>query len=86
MAVAGSLLGALMLLARRRRLLTLGTSHDSVVTALWNSASMVAVFILSIPVALVAPAVAPYTWLALVPLRLVSAKVSRRAAQERQQT
>jgi len=82
MIVAGSLLAALLLVARRRGLLTPGTSHEGVVAALWNSASMVAVFTLSIPVALVAPKVAPFTWLVFLPLRLVSGKVSRRAAQE----
>jgi len=82
MIVAGSLLAALLLVARRRGLLTPGTSHEGVVAALWNSASMVAVFTLSIPVALVAPNVAPFTWLVFLPLRLVSGKVSRRAAQE----
>jgi uncharacterized membrane protein len=82
MIVAGSLLGALLLVARRRGLLTPGTSHEGVVAGLWNSASTVAVFTLSIPVALVAPTVAPYTWLVVLPLRLVSGRVSRRAARE----
>ena len=82
MIVAGSLLGALLLLARRRRLLTPGTSHEGVVAALWNSASTVVVFTLSIPVALVAPTVAPYTWVLLLPLRLVGGKVGRRGAEE----
>ena len=81
MIVAGSLLGALLLLARRRRLLTPGTSHEGVVAALWNSVSTVVVFTLSIPVALVAPTVAPYTWVLLLPLRLVGGKVSRRGAE-----
>jgi hypothetical protein len=82
MIVAGSLLGALLLVARRRGLLTPETSHEGVVAGLWNSASTVAVFTLSIPVALVAPTVAPYTWLVVLPLRLVSGRVSRRLAQE----
>jgi len=82
MAVAGSLLGALLLLARHRRLLTPETSHEGVVAALWNSGATVAVFTLSIPVALVAPGVAPYVWLLILPLRVVGGKVSRRAAQE----
>jgi len=82
MIVAGSLLGALLLVAHRRGLLAPETSHEGVVAGLWNSASMVGVFTLSIPVALVAPTVAPYTWLVFLPLRLVSGKVSRRAAQE----
>ena len=82
MAVAGSLLGALLLLARHRRLLTPETSHEGVVAALWNSGATVAVFTLSIPVALVAPGVAPFVWLLVLPLRLISGRVSRRAAQE----
>ena len=80
MAVAGSLLGALLLLARGRRLLTPEATQEGIVASLWNSAATVAVFTLSIPVALVAPTVAPYTWLVVIPLRLVKGKVSRRAA------
>jgi uncharacterized membrane protein len=82
MAVAGSLLGALLLVARRRGLLTPETSHEGVVAGLWSSASMVAVFTLSIPLALVAPTVAPYTWLVFLPLRLVRGRVSSRLAHE----
>jgi hypothetical protein len=82
MAVAGSLLGALLLLARRRGLLTPETTHEGIVAGLWNSGSTVAVFTLSIPVALVAPAVAPFTWLVALPLRLMKAKVSRWATRE----
>jgi hypothetical protein len=81
-AVAGGLLGALLLLARRRRLLTPETSQEGIVAGLWNSASTVVVFTLSIPVALIAPTVAPYTWLVLLPLRLMTGKVGRRVAQE----
>jgi len=79
MAVAGSLLGALLLLARGRRLLTPEATQEGIVASLWSSAATVAVFTLSIPVALVAPTVAPYTWLVVIPLRLVRGKVSRRA-------
>jgi hypothetical protein len=43
---------------------------------------VVAVFLVSIPVALVAPGVAPYVWLAVLPLRILGARVSRRAAHE----
>ena len=82
MAVAGSLLGGLLLLARRRRLLGPESTHEGVVAALWNSASTVVAFTLSIPVALVAPGVAPYVWLLILPLRVVGGKVSRRAAHE----
>jgi uncharacterized membrane protein len=82
MIVASSLLGALLLVARRRGLLTPENSREGVVAGLWNSASTVAVFTLSIPVALVAPTVAPYTWLVVLPLRLASGRVSRKAARE----
>ena len=83
MAVAGSLLGALLLVARRRRLLTPEATQEGIVASLlWSSAAIVAVFTLSIPVALAAPTVAPYTWLVVIPLRLVRGKVSRRAAPE----
>jgi len=80
MAVAGSLQGALLLLARRRRLLTPEATQEGMVASLWSPAATVAVFTLSIPVALAAPTVAPYTWLVVIPLRLVKGKVSRRAA------
>jgi hypothetical protein len=46
MAVAGGLLGALLLLARRRRLLTPEATHESIVAGLWGSASTVGVFTL----------------------------------------
>jgi hypothetical protein len=64
--------------ARRRRLLTPEATQEGIVASLWNSAATVVVFTLSIPVALVAPTVAPYTWLVVIPLRLVRGKVSRR--------
>jgi hypothetical protein len=82
MAVAGSLQVALLLLARRRRLLTPEATQESMVASLWSPAATVAVFTLSIPVALAAPTVAPYTWLVVIPIRLVRGKVSRRAAPE----
>jgi len=80
-AVAGSLLGALLLLARHRRLLG-PESHEGVVLGLWNTSSVVGVFLISIPVALVAPGVAPYVWLLVLPLRILGVRVSRRSAQE----
>jgi uncharacterized membrane protein len=80
MAVAGILLGALLLLARHRRLLG-PDSRKGVVLGLWYTSSMVGVFLVSIPVALVAPGVAPYVWLLFLPLRILGARVSRRAPQ-----
>ena len=82
MAVAGGLLGALLLVARGRGLLAPETSHEGVVLGLWNTSSVVGVFLVSIPVGLVAPGVAPYVWLLILPLRIVAARVSRRASQE----
>ena len=52
-----------------------GPTKDSILIALLTSASMVGVFVLSIPVALAAPPVAPYTWLVIVPLRLVTRRI-----------
>jgi uncharacterized membrane protein len=82
MAVAGSLLGALLLLARHRRLLVPESTHKDVVLGLWNTSSTVGVFLLSIPVALVAPGVAPYVWVLILPLRIAGGKVSKRTSQE----
>jgi uncharacterized membrane protein len=78
MAVAGALLTALLLLASARHLLSDTSTREGVVTGLWRSGSMTAVFALSIPVALVAPSVAPLTWIAVLPLRLVSPVVRKR--------
>jgi uncharacterized membrane protein len=70
MAIAGALLSSITLVAHRRRLYVPGTTDRAVQQALWRSGSMAGVFTLSIPVALVAPSVAPYTWIALLPLRM----------------
>ncbi|MDP9073172.1 MAG: TMEM175 family protein [Actinomycetota bacterium] len=78
MAAAGRLLAMLTLLARRHRLLSPDTTPDGIRQGLWRSATMVAVFVLSIPVALVAPTVAPLTWIVLLPLRMVSG-IARRS-------
>jgi uncharacterized membrane protein len=76
MVLAGSLLTALILVARHRALLA-PTSPPVVRKALWRSGSMVAVFAVSIPVALVTPKVAPYTWIAILPLRLAGSRSRR---------
>lgn len=80
MAVAGSLLAALLVLARRRRLLTAASTPEGVRAGLWNASAMVAIFVLSIPVAVVSPTVAPYTWLAVLLVRVARSRLRRRAA------
>jgi uncharacterized membrane protein len=71
MAVTGFLMGTLTVVAHRRDLLAPGTPPESLKNGLWRSGTSVAVFVLSIPVALFAPSVTPYTWLVLLPLRIV---------------
>jgi uncharacterized membrane protein len=79
MALAGSQLTALLLVARGRRLLSPGTTPEGIRVGLWRSGVMVAVFLLSIPVALVAPSVAPFTWLLMLPVRMVTV-ITRRGS------
>ena len=71
MAVAGTLLMLLTVLADRRRLLLPG-SEGGTRRGIWLGGTMVAVFVLSIPLALVAPTVTPLTWLVMLPLRFAS--------------
>jgi uncharacterized membrane protein len=78
MAVTGLLLTALLGLAVHRRLLMAGSTREGVAAGVWASGSMSAVFVLSIPVALVAPTIAPYTWLATFPVRWFSRPLGRR--------
>jgi uncharacterized membrane protein len=78
MSLAGILLTALTLVAHRRGLLFPGTPADSLRMSLWRSASTVIVFTLSIPVAIVAPTVTPYTWLVLIPMRMFNPIPKRR--------
>ena len=83
MAVAGGLLCAITLLARRRELYLPGTTDRAVRGALLRSGSMAGVFTLSIPVALVSPSVAPYIWISLLPLRLFARARAGRSSQGR---
>jgi uncharacterized membrane protein len=71
-ATAGLLLSALSVVAYRRRLMSPAGSTDRFREALWRSGSMAGVFILSIPLAIISPTVAPYVWLALLPIRFVN--------------
>jgi uncharacterized membrane protein len=72
MAVAGSLLAALTLVAHWRRLVKPTATRDGFRAGLWRSGSMVATFLISIPVAFVAPNVAPYLWIVLMPARFLT--------------
>lgn len=76
MAVAGSLLTGLLLLARRRRLLSAATTPEGMRIGILNSASMVAVFALSVPVAVASPTAAQFSWLLILPLRVVVTRVT----------
>ena len=80
MALAGYLLTALTLVARSRQLLTPETTPEGIRRGLWRGGSMAVIFTLSIPVAVVAPAVAPFTWLLIVPLRVFTARRGKRSS------
>jgi uncharacterized membrane protein len=77
MALAGTLLTALILVARHRGMLAPMARPLFVRKALWRSGTMVAVFVLSMPAAIVVPGVAPYLWIAIVPLRLAGPRSRR---------
>lgn len=79
MAAAGYLLTALTLVARRRRLLTPAATAEGIRRGLWRSGSMAAIFTLSIPIGVVAPAVAPFTWLLIVPVRALAGGRGKRS-------
>ena len=68
---AGVLQGLVTLLAQHRHLVGPSLSPAGVRAALIRSGTLVAVFGISIPLALVDAGVAPYLWLALVPLRFI---------------
>jgi uncharacterized membrane protein len=74
MALAGTLLTALILVAHYRQLMVPMTTMSAVRKALWRSGTMAVVFALSIPVAIVSASVAPYTWIAILPLRLAGSR------------
>jgi uncharacterized membrane protein len=78
MAIAGGLMTALVVVAKRRRLLAPTVSAAQVHNALWRSGSTTVVFGASIPVAIVAPAVAKYTWIAVLGARLLPLARGRR--------
>ncbi len=79
MAAAGLLLAALTLVAHHRRLFVVD-SPDQLGVALWRSGSMSALFLASIPVALVDPRSAPFVWILVFPLRFADSSRRRRRA------
>ncbi len=83
MALTGLLLTALTLLADHRRLISPGASPDWRRKALWRSGSMASVFIVSIPIAFVDPGVAPFVWLATMPMRYFTPAGRRKSGPRR---
>lgn len=72
MIAGGLLLGSLTLVARHRQLLTPTMTPAAVRSSLLRSGSMVAVFAASIPLAVANPRVAPYAWIVIFPVRLLT--------------
>jgi uncharacterized membrane protein len=79
MAVAGTLMTSLWVVADRRHLLSDRATKADVHAGLWRGGSTAVVFALSIPVAVVAPRVAPYVWIIVLVLRVAPAIRRRRA-------
>ena len=75
--LVGTLLGVLTLVARRRRLFASSVTPAAVHTVVWRAGSLVAIFAASIPVAFVAPSVAPFVWIAVLPARLLVTRFRR---------
>jgi uncharacterized membrane protein len=71
MATAGFLMMVLTVVAQRRRLLAPAATATAIRRSLWRAGSAAGVFVVSIPVAIASPSVATYTWVAVVPLRLL---------------
>ncbi|HEU5003343.1 MAG TPA: TMEM175 family protein [Actinomycetota bacterium] len=78
MIAVGLLLGLLTLVAQHRNLLADSMTPAGVRRALWRSGWLVAVFAASIPVALVDANIAPFVWLAILPMRLIGRLVGDR--------
>jgi len=72
MSVASVLLMLMSLTARHRDLLLPGTTDAWIRSGLWRSGTTTAVFLVAIPVALIAPSVGPLTFIALLPVRLIT--------------
>jgi uncharacterized membrane protein len=70
-AIAASLMTLLGVVARRRHLISATVSPAQLRKGLWRSGSTAIVFTASIPVAVAAPGVAPYMWLAVLGGRLL---------------
>lgn len=71
MAIASGLLTALHVVVLRRGLMAPSVTAEVLRRGTWRSVSMAVVFALSIPVAIVAPKVAPFVWLGTFVLRVV---------------
>jgi uncharacterized membrane protein len=80
MAVTGSLMMGLWIVADRRGLLSERASRTEINGGLWRGASTAIVFGLSIPVAVVSPSNAPFCWIAVPILRFWPKARRRRAA------
>jgi uncharacterized membrane protein len=85
MAVAGTLLTSITLLARHQGLYMPGTTENQIRQGIWRSGSMAAVFLVSILVAIVTPSGAQFTWLILLPIRFVGTG-KRRSVRRRGRT
>jgi uncharacterized membrane protein len=80
MAVAGTLMMSLWLIADRRHLLSDRATKTEINAGLWRGASTAIVFALSIPIAVVAPKDAPYVWIIVLIIRVAPRVRGRRSA------
>jgi uncharacterized membrane protein len=83
MAVTGTLMMALWIVAERRGLLSENATRAEINAGLWRGASTAVVFGLSIPVAVVSASNAPFCWIAIPVLRFWPRARRRRAARSR---
>ena len=80
MAVAGCLMMVLWVVADRRHLLAGRVSQSEINAGLWRGGTTALVFALSIPVAIVAPRVAPFLWILVLVMRITPRLRRRRSA------
>jgi hypothetical protein len=80
MAVTGTLMMTLWIVADRRGLLSDKATRKEINGGLWRGASTAIVFGLSIPVAVVSASNAPLCWIAIPVLRFWPKAIRRRAA------
>jgi uncharacterized membrane protein len=79
MAVAGTLMLSLWIVADRRHLLSDRATRAEIKAGLWRGGSTAAVFAVSIPVAVVSPRVAKFLWIIVLVLRVAPGVQRRRA-------